>query len=97
LVDEVDDVLVRVQRKGWVRGVPAGDGLVNLCNQWFETVPSLEVKRDCPVRRERRIRLEGPEKSDNKYSDISSVLPGGSSKRGEALCARGTTYKSSLL
>ena len=75
MVDEVDDVLLRVQREGWVDGVPACDSLVDLCDQWVKTVRLLKVERDEPVRCEWRVRLESPEEGDDESCDISSILP----------------------
>ena len=85
MVDKGDDVLVRVQGEGWVRGVPAGNGLIDLCDQWLETIRSLEVERDEPVGSEWRVRLEAPEESDRESSNITSVLSGSPSKHEEAL------------
>ena len=96
MVDEVDDISVRVQGEGRVRGVPAGYGFVDLCGQWFETVRSLKVERDEPVGCEWRVRLEGPEEGDEDSSNISGVLPGSPSKREGLMCVEEKTYKSSL-
>ena len=60
----------------WVGGVPAGNSLVNLRGQQFETVRSLEIERDDPVRCEWRIRLKGPEEGDGESSDVSVFLTG---------------------
>lgn len=75
LVDEVDDVLLGVQREGGIRGVPTGDGLVDLCGQWFETPRPLEVENYDPVCYKWRVRLNCPEETDEKSGNFPSFLP----------------------
>ena len=81
MINEVDDALVMIQRKGWVCSLPVSHGLVNLCNKQFETVLSLEVECNDPVRRKWSVRLEGPEEGDNELGNVSSILSGSVSKR----------------
>ena len=88
MVDEVDDALSRVQREGWVPSVPVSHGLVNLCDKRFETVLSLEVECDDPVRCEWGVGLEGPEETDKVCDSVSSILSGGPSNHSKVLCVR---------
>ena len=80
MINEVDDALVRIQRKGWVRSPPVSHGLVNLCDKRLETVSSLEVECNDPVRSKWSVRLEGPKEGDDKLGDVSSILSGSVSK-----------------